>query len=137
MRQSVSFFLLITGITITAVLPGCNNEEERKPASVWPVKAVHADSMDIPHAFSCASVEKLYSIDMQELNGYYAKVFVYVANADSIYEINKCIQLHYEGKYKEVLSIWYLDKKHFAKRYVRAINDRNLSDDKFEQMDKH
>ena len=137
MKQPGTFLLLLTSLCIAGILPACNEEEKKKPVVVQDVKTKDAGSTETPHAFSCSNVEKLYSIDMQELNGYYAKVFVYVANTDSIYEINKCIQLRYEGKYKEVLSIWYLNKKHFAKQYVRAINDRSLSDDKFEQMDKH
>ena len=74
---------------------------------------------------------------MQDLNGYYAKLYVYVANKDSIYEINRCIESKYKNQYKEVLSIWNLDKPHFARQFVRAIDDKSISDAKFKEIDKH
>jgi hypothetical protein len=128
---------LIAATAVTTVMTGCSSKAPKKQYIVQEVNLEDVDSSDAPKPFSCATIKKLYSIDLQDVNGYYAKLYVYVANKDSIYEINKCIQDSYAGKYKQVLSIWYLDKKQFAQQYVRAIDDRNISDAKFQQMDKH
>jgi hypothetical protein len=133
MPKHFSFILIST----IFVLAACQDDAKRKQVRVEEVKITEVDSSDKPKPFSCETINHLYSIDLQDVNGYYAKIYVYISNKDSIYEVNKCIQDSYEGKYKEVLSIWYLDKKHFAKQYVRAIDDRNISDAKFQQMDQH
>lgn len=136
MRTFPAYLLIVCSITLL-VSSACESGAKARHLVVEDVSIVDIDSSDEPPPFSCASVENLYSIDMQDLNGYYAKIYVYVSNKDSIYGINNCIQMQFENRYKQVLSIWYLDKKNFAKEYVRAIDDKDISNEEFEQMDKH
>jgi hypothetical protein len=125
-------FIIILGST-------CESVVARGQRETWPKakKATADTALSLSHETSCIPLQKLFSIDLQDLNGYYAKVYVYISNKDSIRAINRCILAQYENRYKEVISIWYLDRPNFARQYGRAIDDNSISDAKFKEMDKH
>ena len=83
------------------------------------------------------NIGKYYHVDKTSGNGYYLKVYVYLADKSKIQDVNDAICQQYAGKYSQVISIWYLDKKNFADTYINAIDDKNISDAAFNKMDKH
>jgi len=82
-------------------------------------------------------LKKYYHIEKTARNGYYLKVYVYLADKSKLEAVNDIVCELYNGKYSQVLHIWYFDKKNFVEAYLKSIDDPNTSDEKFNKMDKH
>lgn len=83
------------------------------------------------------SLKKYYHIEKTDGNGYYLKVYVYLIDKSKMEVVNSTICQLYDGKYSQVLDIWYFDKKNFVDAYLKSIDDPSTSDAQFKRMDKH
>lgn len=115
----------------------------------WELKALQVDGTTLAGNFGVPEkevsantaakdlIQKYYHIEKTSGNGYYLKIYVYLTDKSKLQDANAAICKQYEGKYSQVLDIWYLDKKNFADYYIKAIDDKGISDAAFEKIDKH
>ena len=83
------------------------------------------------------SLRNYYHIEKTSGNGYYQKVYVYLAKKSKMEAVNNIICQLYNEKYSQVLDIWYFDKKNFVDAYLKSTDEPNISDAEFKRMDKH
>lgn len=117
--------------------------------SSWELRALQIDGNTVAGSFSIEShavesnstkasaLSGLYHIEKTDGNGYYLKVYVYLKDKQRLTEVNDEVSKNYEGKYSVTLSIWYFDKKGFVDQYLASIDNPNISDDKFNALDRH
>jgi hypothetical protein len=115
----------------------------------WQLKALSIDGNIMAGSFEVSegnvsangpiddSLKRYYHIERTSGNGYYLKVYVYLANKSKMEAVNNIMCQLYNGKYSQVLDIWYFDKKNFVDTYLKSIDDPNISDAEFKRLDKH
>lgn len=119
-------------------LLSCNDTPTKDTAIYTSSKnSTVADSISLIESVGCERIARYFVIEKENINGYYAQIYVYVSKSAELPKINDCIQKKYDGRYSQVLSVWYFDKRNLSKKYVKAVDDQTTSDSKFEEMDKH
>lgn len=115
----------------------------------WELEALQVDGATLAGTFGVPEkevsantatddpIQKYYHIEKTSGNGYYLKIYVYLTDKSKLQDANAAICRQYDGKYSQVLDIWYLDKKNFADYYISIIDNKNISDAAFEKIDKH
>lgn len=83
------------------------------------------------------SVGKCFHVEKEEGNGYYLKIYVYISIPANVRPVTELLRLQDDSRFTEAFDIWFFDIPNFAKKYIKAIDNPNISDAKFNEMDKH
>jgi len=49
-------------------------------------------------------------------------------------DVTRYLRLRYAAYYSQAFDIWFFDKKNFADRYLKAMDDHSLSDEDLRQL---